>query len=191
MTSPTSRIPTTSRLWRRSTTRRSFPLCRAVVHHGGAGTTAAALRAGIPTLILFAFWLDQPIWAAAVNQLEVGFGQRFSEITQESLVADLRSVLAPHYVTQAREVAAQMTKPAESLASAADLLEDTASGGRNASADRRRAPPQESTASAARIHAGVSPSTNSHKYGCASSGADMAPLPLGRVEHHRALRFRR
>ena len=49
-----------------------FPACRAVVHHGGSGTTAAGLRAGIPTLILFAFWLDQPIWAVAVEQLKVG-----------------------------------------------------------------------------------------------------------------------
>jgi vancomycin aglycone glucosyltransferase len=44
-----------------------FPAWRAIVHHGGTGTTAASLRAGIPTLILFAVWLDQPIWAAAVN----------------------------------------------------------------------------------------------------------------------------
>jgi vancomycin aglycone glucosyltransferase len=108
-----------------------FPLCRAVVHHGGAGTTAAGLRAGIPTLILFAIWLDQPIWAAAVTQLEVGFGRRFSETTVETLIADLSSILAPQYVTQAREVAAQMTKPAESLASAADLLEDAARRGRS------------------------------------------------------------
>ena len=102
-----------------------FPLCRAVVHHGGAGTTAAGLRAGIPTLILFAVWLDQPIWAAAVEQLKVGSARRFSATTQESLVADLRSILTPQYLTRAREVAAQMTKPAESLSSAADLLEDT------------------------------------------------------------------
>jgi UDP:flavonoid glycosyltransferase YjiC (YdhE family) len=108
-----------------------FPLCRAVVHHGGAGTTAAGLRAGIPTLILFAFWLDQPIWAAAVEQLKVGFGRRFSETTQESLAADLRLLLTPHYATRAREVATQMTKPAESLASAADLLEDAAHQGRS------------------------------------------------------------
>jgi vancomycin aglycone glucosyltransferase len=44
-----------------------FPACRAIVHHGGAGTTAASLRAGVPTLILFAVWLDQPMWAAAVE----------------------------------------------------------------------------------------------------------------------------
>src|SRR5205807_1966607 len=29
-----------------------FPACRAVVHHGGAGTTAIGLRAGVPQLIL-------------------------------------------------------------------------------------------------------------------------------------------
>jgi UDP:flavonoid glycosyltransferase YjiC (YdhE family) len=107
-----------------------FPACRAVVHHGGAGTTAAALRAGIPTLILFAVWLDQPLWAGAVKQLEVGFGRRFSETTVDTLVADLRSVLAPRYVAQAREVATQMTKPAESVANAGNLLEDTARRGR-------------------------------------------------------------
>jgi vancomycin aglycone glucosyltransferase len=107
-----------------------FPACRAVVHHGGAGTTAAGLRAGIPTLILFAVWLDQPIWAAAVEQLEVGFGRHFSETTVDTLVADLRSVLAPRYVAQAREVATQMTKPAESVANAGNLLEDTARRGR-------------------------------------------------------------
>jgi UDP:flavonoid glycosyltransferase YjiC (YdhE family) len=107
-----------------------FPACRAIVHHGGAGTTAAGLRSGIPTLILFAVWLDQPIWAAAVEQLKVGSARRFTETTAESLVADLSSILAPQYLTRAREVAAQMTKPAESLASAADLLEDAARQGR-------------------------------------------------------------
>jgi vancomycin aglycone glucosyltransferase len=108
-----------------------FPACRAIVHHGGAGTTTASLRAGIPTLILFAFWLDQPIWAVAVEQLKVGSARHFSATTQESLVAVLSSILAPQYHTRAREVAAQMTKPAESLASAADLLEDAARQGRS------------------------------------------------------------
>ncbi len=102
-----------------------FPLCRAVVHHGGAGTTAAGLRAGIPTLIL---WngLDQPVWADSITRLKVGFGRRFSESTVDSLVADLHFVLAPHFASRAREVAAQMTTPAESRARAVDLLEETA-----------------------------------------------------------------
>jgi UDP:flavonoid glycosyltransferase YjiC (YdhE family) len=102
-----------------------FPLCRAVVHHGGAGTTAAGLRAGVPTLIL---WngLDQPLWAAGSEQLKVGVARRFSESTAESLVADLRLILNPQYANRAHEVATQMTKPAESLARTADLLEDAA-----------------------------------------------------------------
>ncbi len=102
-----------------------FPACRAVVHHGGSGTTAAGLRAGVPTLIL---WLagDQPIWGAMVERLEVGTARRFSATTIESLVADLRRILAPQYVTRAREIATRMTKPAQSVANTADLLENFA-----------------------------------------------------------------
>jgi UDP:flavonoid glycosyltransferase YjiC (YdhE family) len=74
--------------------------------------------------------LDQPIWASAVELLKVGSARHFSATTRESLVADLRSILAPKCVSQARNVAAQMTKPAESVASAADLLEDAARRGR-------------------------------------------------------------
>jgi UDP:flavonoid glycosyltransferase YjiC (YdhE family) len=102
-----------------------FPLCRAVVHHGGAGTTAAGLRAGIPTLIL---WIteDQPIWAAQIKWLKVGLARRFSKTTQESLVVDLRAILTPPYITRAREIATQMTKPATSVTAVTDLLEETA-----------------------------------------------------------------
>jgi UDP:flavonoid glycosyltransferase YjiC (YdhE family) len=103
-----------------------FPACRAVVHHGGAGTTAAGLRAGMPTLILWTM-PDQPFWAAAVKRLKVGSARRFSSTTQESLVADLRTILAPQYVTRAREIATRMTKPAVSVTTAANLLEDAAS----------------------------------------------------------------
>ena len=106
-----------------------FPACRAIVHHGGTGTTAASLRAGIPTLILW-MWIDHPISAEVVTRLGVGSGRQFSETTQEALVADLRSIVTPQCVTRAREVATWMTKPAESVASAADLLEDAARQGR-------------------------------------------------------------
>ena len=102
-----------------------FPACRAVVHHGGAGTTAAGLRAGVPTLIL---WMAdvQVVWGAAVKRLKVGTARRFSTATEKSLVADLRTILAPQYLARAREVAARMTKSAESVATAADRVEDFA-----------------------------------------------------------------
>jgi UDP:flavonoid glycosyltransferase YjiC (YdhE family) len=102
-----------------------LPACRAAVHHGGAGTTAAGLRAGIPMLVLWDV-ADQPIWAAQVKRLKVGCARRLSTITRESLVAHLRHILAPQYVTRACEIATRMTKRAESVTAAADLLEDTA-----------------------------------------------------------------
>jgi UDP:flavonoid glycosyltransferase YjiC (YdhE family) len=102
-----------------------FPVCRAVVHHGGAGTTAAGLRAGVPQLILSTD-LDQSLWGARVKRLKLGLGRRFSSVTQESLVADLRTILAPQYVNRAREIAPRMSKPAESVVSAADLVENFA-----------------------------------------------------------------
>ena len=107
-----------------------FPACRAVVHQGGAGTTAAGMRAGIPTLILWHPINDQQIWADAVTRLKVGSGRAFSASNLGSLVADLRSILDPQCITRAREVAAQMTKPAVSVARAADLLEHAGRLGR-------------------------------------------------------------
>jgi vancomycin aglycone glucosyltransferase len=107
-----------------------FPACRAVVHQGGAGTTAAGMRAGIPTLILWHPTNDQQIWGDAVTRLKVGSGRAFSASNLGSLVADLRSILNPEYITRARAVGAHMTKPAVSVASAADLLEDAVRLGR-------------------------------------------------------------
>jgi UDP:flavonoid glycosyltransferase YjiC (YdhE family) len=99
-----------------------LPACHAAVHHGGAGTTAAALRAGIPMLVLW-FWLDQPVWAAGVERLKVGVAREFSASSLDTLVADLRAILAPECSARAREVAGQMTKADESVSSAADLVE--------------------------------------------------------------------
>jgi sterol 3beta-glucosyltransferase len=48
-----------------------FPQMAAIVHHGGAGTTAASLRAGVPTIIA-PFFADQPFWGYHVAKLGVG-----------------------------------------------------------------------------------------------------------------------
>jgi sterol 3beta-glucosyltransferase len=48
-----------------------FPRVAAVVHHGGAGTTAAGLRAGVPSVII-PFFGDQPFWGQRVYELGVG-----------------------------------------------------------------------------------------------------------------------
>ncbi len=100
-----------------------FRACRAVVHHGGAGTLAASLRAGVPTLVL---WIDgaQPVWASRVKLLKVGAVRSFSSTTTESLIGDLRQILEPRYAARARYIATRMTAPADSVTKAADLLEE-------------------------------------------------------------------
>jgi sterol 3beta-glucosyltransferase len=48
-----------------------LPQCAVVVHHGGAGSTAASLRAGLPTIVV-PFFADQPFWGRRVYDLGVG-----------------------------------------------------------------------------------------------------------------------
>jgi sterol 3beta-glucosyltransferase len=50
---------------------RLLPEMSAIVHHGGAGTTAAGLRAGLPTQII-PFFGDQPFWGRRVAELGAG-----------------------------------------------------------------------------------------------------------------------
>ena len=60
-----------------------FPRMAAVVHHGGAGTTAEGLRAGVPSIIL-PFAVDQAFWGKRVKDLGVGP----EPIPQKKLTAD-------------------------------------------------------------------------------------------------------
>lgn len=99
-----------------------FPACRAVVHHGGSGTTGASLRAGVPTLIL-SMDANQALWGAQVKKLKVGTTRRFSATTPRTLLADLKRILAPDYAVRARTLGVKMTQPAANICYAADLVE--------------------------------------------------------------------
>ncbi|HYO87882.1 MAG TPA: glycosyltransferase, partial [Candidatus Limnocylindrales bacterium] len=67
-----------------------FPRMAAVVHHGGAGTTAAGLRAGIPSIIT-PVGADQPFWGKRVYELGVGPKPvARAKLTAETLAAALR-----------------------------------------------------------------------------------------------------
>jgi UDP:flavonoid glycosyltransferase YjiC (YdhE family) len=61
-----------------------FPRMAAVAHHCGAGTTAAALRAGVPTIALPGPAGDQPFWARRLHEL----GACAAPIAQRKLTAD-------------------------------------------------------------------------------------------------------
>lgn len=76
-----------------------FPRVAAVVHHGGAGTTHAGLRAGRPTVIC-PFFGDQPFWGARVHALGAGP----APIPQKKLTAPRLAAAITEAVTR-REVA--------------------------------------------------------------------------------------
>jgi UDP:flavonoid glycosyltransferase YjiC (YdhE family) len=74
---------------------RLLPHVRATIQHGGAGTTAASLRAKVPTIVC-PFFGDQPFWARRVEALGVGpppLDPR--SLTAESLAAAIRTTDDP------------------------------------------------------------------------------------------------
>lgn len=48
-----------------------LPRCKMIIHHGGAGTTSAGLRAGIPNIVI-PFTADQPFWGNRVHAIGAG-----------------------------------------------------------------------------------------------------------------------
>lgn len=85
-----------------------FPRCAAVVHHGGAGTTAAGLRAECPTTVV-PFFGDQPFWGERVHARGVGPAPiRVEEFTLERLVDAIRFMLKPEVKKCAVELANAM-----------------------------------------------------------------------------------
>lgn len=48
-----------------------LPRCKLIIHHGGAGTTSAGLRAGIPNVVV-PFTADQPFWGRRVSAIGAG-----------------------------------------------------------------------------------------------------------------------
>jgi len=81
-----------------------FPRVSAVVHHGGAGTTTTAARAGVPQVVVPQI-ADQPYWAGRVADLGIGAAHEGPIPTTASLSAALRTALAPQTRARATAVA--------------------------------------------------------------------------------------
>ncbi|CAN6452596.1 unnamed protein product [Victoria cruziana] len=82
-----------------------FPQCSAVVHHGGAGTTAAGLKAGCPTTVV-PFFGDQFFWGDRVHEKGVGPAPiPISELSVERLSNAIKFMLNPEVKIRAVELA--------------------------------------------------------------------------------------
>jgi vancomycin aglycone glucosyltransferase len=101
-----------------------FARMAAVIHHGGAGTTTTATRAGAPQVVVPQI-ADQPYWAGRVAELGIGAAHDGPTPTTESLSAALRKALAPE--TRARATAVAGTIRTDGAKVAAKRLFDVAS----------------------------------------------------------------
>ncbi len=102
---------------------RLLPRCRAAVHHGGAGTTRAAARAGLPALIV-SVGFDQPWWGRRLELLGVGHHLRFADLDRTALEAGLRVVLDPDTAARAAALGQRMDAEPDGAHESARMLDE-------------------------------------------------------------------
>jgi sterol 3beta-glucosyltransferase len=104
-----------------------FPRCAASLHHGGAGTTSAALRSGAPSIVASVF-ADQPFWGGRVAALGAGETFRFQKLTAERLKRTLERVLSEPVRRAARSLADELAAAPDGAVVAAQHIDAHAAG---------------------------------------------------------------
>ncbi|KAL8779286.1 MAG: hypothetical protein Q9213_007018 [Squamulea squamosa] len=98
-----------------------FPRVSAVIHHGGAGTTAIGLKCGKPTMIV-PFFGDQPFWGAMVAKAGAGAKEPipYKHLNAESLAEGIKQCLTPEAKTNAEKLARDIELEGDGAKNAAD-----------------------------------------------------------------------
>jgi sterol 3beta-glucosyltransferase len=115
-----------------------FPRMRAVVHHGGAGTTGEGLRAGVPTVIV-PHMTDQPFWGARVEAL--GVGPRAiprHRLTADNLAAALRAAVTDAGMAAAARDLGARIRAEDGVSTAVALIESHLAAAAPAASTRGR-----------------------------------------------------
>lgn len=98
-----------------------LPHCVVAVHHGGAGTTAEAVMAGIPSVVC-AVSFDQPFWGQRLEDRGLGTWMPFAELSGPRLRDAIRPLLGPDARRRAREFRALLAAE-DGTRRAADAIE--------------------------------------------------------------------
>ena len=100
-----------------------FPQMAAVVHHGGVGTTAEGLRAGVPS-VLTPFFGDQPFWGRRV--LDLGVGPRAiprRQLTADRLAEAIRCAVSDTAMRERAALLGERIRAEDGIARAAEVIE--------------------------------------------------------------------
>ena len=102
-----------------------FPHVNAVVHHGGAGTTAAGLKFGKPTLIV-PFFGDQPFWAQIVARSGAGASAPipYRSLSAEKLAEGIKECLRPEAKQKAEAIAKSIEEEGDGAQNAVNAFHD-------------------------------------------------------------------
>jgi sterol 3beta-glucosyltransferase len=99
-----------------------FPQVAAAVHHGGAGTTAAALRAGIPAIVA-PLVADQPSWARTVESLGAGPPPiPFRKLTPNRLAGAIQQAITDPGIRQRARDISDRLRSEDGVGRAAELV---------------------------------------------------------------------
>ena len=99
-----------------------FPLMAAVVHHGGAGTTGAGLRAGRPTIVC-PFIADQPFWGRCVFTQGVGPEPiPYKKLTSEKLAAAITTVMTDQAMRDRAATMGAAIRAEDGIANALEII---------------------------------------------------------------------
>jgi sterol 3beta-glucosyltransferase len=100
-----------------------FPHCRLNIHHGGAGTTGAALRAGVPGLII-PFTADQPFWARQLHSIGVGIPPLSSRKLSSTEIANaIKACLQNEDLVKRANRLARQIRDEEGIKNACKIIE--------------------------------------------------------------------
>ncbi len=102
-----------------------FPRMAAVVHHGGVGTTAAGLAAGVPSIVV-PFFADQPFWGQRVHELGVGPKPiKRRRLTVDSLVEALECVVSDSAMREKAAALGERIRAENGVAQAVTIIEQS------------------------------------------------------------------
>ena len=100
-----------------------FPRMAAIVHHGGSGTTAFGLRAGVPSIII-PFLFDQYFWGKRIHELGVGPQPiRYRNLSTDRLADAIIVAISDSQMQKRAKSLGKRIRQENGIASAVDIIQ--------------------------------------------------------------------